>query len=128
MMSRAFLGIHPMTVYDLNDGCFVLIMPPFHPTAERTVLDALKLSEETLCFMTANMMSDRGTDSIELTESLACMSVFIRHHLAIKSKSALRTHVRGREWVTNRATDHRACLRKGVDYHGVRISLATLNE
>lgn len=128
MMNRAFPGIHPMTVYDLGDGCFILITPPFDCTSDVDATEAISLCEETLGLRIASMRGDRGTGSIELTRSLAQRSVPITCYLAAKSNSVLRRHARGRGWVTDAETGERACLRKGLDYHGVKTNLVALSK
>lgn len=136
MMNRAFPGIHPMTVYDLTDGCFVLITPPpfFNPAEEVTALDALKLCEERLGLSVTSLRGDRGTASVDLTKSLAAAEMMKQpapptYYLAIRSNSILRRHIRGRGWVTDReTTGERACLRKGLDYHGVETNLVALSK
>ena len=146
MMNRAFPGIHPMTVYDLTDGCFVLITPPsFDSTEDVTAGDAIRLCEERLGIRMASIRGDRGTGSVELTRSLAQREQELKegalipdgsppkppmtYYLAIKANSVLRRHIRGRGWVTDdEETSERACLRQGVDYHGVRTNLVALSK
>jgi len=131
MMNRSFPGIHPMTVYDLNDGCFILITPPFNCTRDMTASEAISLCEDRLEFRIGSMIGDRGVGSIELTRRLAGEEQRVKpmiYYLAIKANSILRKHVRGRGWVTDEETGERACIRKGLDYHGVKTNLIALSK
>lgn len=95
MMNRTFPGIHPMTVYDLNDGCLILITPTFDYTRDVTAVEAIPLWE-TLGFRIASTRGDRGTGSVGLTVSLSQRIVPMIYYLTIKANSVLRRHARGK--------------------------------
>ncbi len=135
MMNRSFPGVHPMTVYDLTSGCFILITPPPSGTTTKDVTSTEAISLcESLGFTIVSLRGDRGMGSIGITKGIAERSATIvadpiTYFLAVKANSILRTHIRGRGWIEDEeATGERACVRKGLDYHGVKTNLIALSK
>lgn len=140
MMNRPFPGVHPMTVYDLNDRCFILVTPPSGTTTKDvTTMEAVSLCED-LGFTIASLRGDRGMGSVEITKGVAERSATtttaattvvadpMAYFLAVRANSILRKHIRGRGWVEDAETGERACVRKGLDYHGVKTNLVALSK
>ncbi len=130
MMNRSFPGIHPLTAYDLTDGCFILITPPPSEANPSDVagLEGLSLCER-LGFEVGSVRGDRGLSTIEFVRGLSPEGEGkTTYYLGVKANSILRRHVRGRGWVEDEETGERACLRRDLDYHGVKTNLIALSK
>jgi hypothetical protein len=130
MMSRPFPGIHPLTTYDLADGCFVLIKPPPSSSAHDGAADVKELEGLSLCerlgFKVGSVRGDRGLSTVEFVKDAGLEGT--TYYLGVKANSILREHIRGRGWVENEETGERACVRRDLDYHGVRTNLVALSK
>ncbi|MGH7079209.1 MAG: hypothetical protein ACREFU_14090 [Acetobacteraceae bacterium] len=130
MMNRAFPGIHPMTAYDLTNKCFILITPPSAQDnpSDVTALDGLSLCEKKLGFAIKSVRADRGESSIEFVQGISRLEG-TTYYSGVKANSILRKHVRGGGWMENDDNNgERACLRKNLDYHGVKTNLIVLSK
>ena len=129
MMSRPFPGIHPLTAYDLTDGCFVLITPPPSSSADDAVdvtgLEGLSLCER-LGLKVESVRGDRGLSTVEFVKGDGLEGT--TYYRGVKANSILREHIRGRGWVENEETGERTCVRRNLDYHGVRTNLIALSK
>jgi hypothetical protein len=112
MMSRPFPGIHPLTAYDLTDGCFVLITPP--PSSADGAADVMGLEGLPLCegpgFKVGSVRGDRGLSTVEFVKGAAGFEGTMTYHLGVWANSILRERIRGRGWVENEETGERACV------------------
>ena len=135
MMSRPFPGIHPLTAYDLTDGWMLrplLMTPPpssADGAADVTGLEGLSLCEG-LGFKAGSVRGDRGLSMVEFVKGAAGLegTTTTMYYLGAKANSILRERIKGRGWVENEETGERACVRRGLDYHGAKTDLITLSK
>ena len=130
MMNRAFPGIHPMTAYDLTNKCFILITPPSAQDnpSDVTALEGLSLCEKKLGFDIKSVRGDRGESSVEFVQGVSGLEG-TTYYSGVKANSILRKHVRGGGWIENaEKIGEMACLRRNLDYHGVKTNLIALSK
>jgi hypothetical protein len=128
MMNRAFPGVHPMTAYDLTNKCFILITTPSRQDnpADVRALEGLSLCKG-MGFGIRSVRADRGESTVECVQGISGLEG-MTYYSGVKANSILRKHARGRGWVENEKTGERACLRRKLDYYGVKTNLIALSK